>query len=363
MTQFTEVIRGGGGWCPNNPVRRTLPAVLPVLPANLQVRGGSPAGSGVGGSGRFRDGIVIALESIRTLFRERHLLWFSFFAGIVMLVMVAGQALIILNSAHATPFLVSLPPGTELVLGDIRIFLLQLICLSCFVVIFAALVQNRSRGSSAKSLTVSEVFSAIRPYAVSLAGLSLIPSFVGTVLFAIITHSRIFGKIGAGISTTLFYLPYAYYFPDLFDSALWFSAILLVLAIVEFLTVLYVVPSIILERRGLVQAFCQSLICIKRTWHEMLGCILVFGGIVLGVVLVALVIGQSPQLLDHDYDFFLQITRGKILMMAACYGFVFACGALAAAGSTVMGIAITDLYSVGTAGRAAPYEGSAFARR
>jgi len=68
------------------------------------------------------------------------------------------------------------------------------------------------------------------------------------------------------------------------------------------------------------------------------------------VAAIALVIGQSPLLLNHDYDFFLQISRGQVLMTAACYGFVAACGALLAVGSTIMGIAITDLYACGATG-------------
>jgi len=140
---------------------------------------------------------------------------------------------------------------------------------------------------------------------------------------------RFSGRLCQVSRTTLFYLPYAYYFPNLFDSAIWFSAILMAVAIIEFLVVMYVVPSVVLGNRDLVSAFRRSWTCIGKTWREMLGCTIVFGSIALGVMLIALAIGQSPLLLNHDYDFFLQISRGKILMTAACYGFVLACGILA----------------------------------
>jgi hypothetical protein len=114
-----------------------------------------------------------------------------------------------------------------------------------------------------------------------------------------------------------------------------------------FLLVLYVIPVIVLEKKGLVSSLAGSFRLMKKTWQEMLGCVLVFGAIVLGVAAIALVIGQSPLLLNHDYDFFLQMSRGQVLMTIACYGFIFACGVLMAVGSTVLGIAITNLYACG----------------
>jgi hypothetical protein len=58
-------------------------------------------------------------------------------------------------------------------------------------------------------------------------------------------------------------------------------------------------------------------------------------------------IGQSPLLLNHDYDFFLSLSRGQVLMTVVCYGFLLACGVLTAIGSTIFGIAVTDLYACG----------------
>ncbi len=39
-----------------------------------------------------------------------------------------------------------------------------------------------------------------------------------------------------------------------------------------------------------------------------------------------------------------------MLMIAACYGFLLACGVLMALGATVLGVAITDLYTCGRTG-------------
>ena len=79
----------------------------------------------------------------------------------------------------------------------------------------------------------------------------------------------------------------------------------------------------------------------------MLGCLIVFGLIVLGVFAVGVLIGQSPALLNHDYDFFISRSRGYLPMMVVCYGFIVACWVLMAAGFTAAGVAIADLYQVG----------------
>ena len=350
MLPFAEAIDGrlGLGWCPKHPAAHIQPTLIPVPQITMEARGPA-AGSRVGTFGRMRAGIEIAADSIRSAVLDRHLLWFSCFAALVMLAIIAGETLIILNSSdNALPFLLALPPWTGLHLLDIRIFLLQLVCLSGLTFIMAALIQYRFCKGSGKILTIRDAFSAVSTHTITLASLSLLMSLVGTVLYALVTQSQVFGKIVSGISTTLFYLPYAYYFPNLFDSAIWFSAILMAVAIIEFLVVMYVMPSVVLGNRDLVSAFSQTWTCIGKTWREMLGCTIVFGSIALGVMLIALVIGQSPLLLNHDYDFFLQISRGKILMTTVCYGFVLACGILATLGSTVFGVAVTRLYAVFT---------------
>ena len=83
------------------------------------------------------------------------------------------------------------------------------------------------------------------------------------------------------------------------------------------LLALYVVPVIVLENKGLFMALAGSVRLMKNTWNEMLGCTLIFGAIILMVAAGGLLIGQSPALLNNDYDFFLQMSRGQILMTAA----------------------------------------------
>jgi hypothetical protein len=251
------------------------------------------------------------------------------------------------------PFLIAIPIGNSFLMYpflifDTRLFLVELICLSCFTILLAALVMYRNEKDTYQSITVREAFASIGAYAGPLATLSVMMALFGTLLNEIISQSQFFGKIVMTISMAIFYLPYAYYLPDPLSSSIFFSVIILCVNIFLFLVALYVVPVIVLEKKGLVPALAGSLGLMKKTWRELLGCAVSYGAIVLGVAAVALVIGHSPLLLNHDYDFFINMSRGQPLMMAVCFLFLTGCWVMMAAGFTAAGIAITDLYSCGT---------------
>ena len=347
IMRLSEIMLEWMGWCPNAPAMRTAPAVL-VVPA-VTINPVQPSG-GAGGSGRIQCGMGIATGSIKTLIRNKQLLWFSVLTGFVMLLLVATEAFTVANTGSAIPLIVSILIMDSYLVFDTRIFLIQAVCLSCFNFLLAGLVLYRSWGSFGKSLTIRDAFSAVTPYSGTLAAFSIVMAVAGTFIEAIVTQTQMFGKIVFSISMVVFYLPYAYYLPDVLSSALFFSAIIMAITILQFLLALYVVPGIVLETKGLLPALAGSVALMKKTWRELLGCNIVFWGIILVVAVIALVIGQSPLLLNHDYDFFLQMSRGQVLMMVVCYGFILACGVLMAAGSTVLGIAVTELYACGTAG-------------
>jgi hypothetical protein len=347
---MNEVLESGAvlqpylGWCPNAPAMRTTSTVL-VVPS-VTANPAQPAG-GAGSTGSIRRGIGIATGSIKTLIRNKRLLWVSLIAGIVMLFLITAEANIVANSGSALPFLVGIPIMDSFLVFDTRIFLLQAVCLSCFNLLLAGLVLYRSHGSTGKFLKIRDAFSVVNPHASTIAFLSIVMAVAGTIIEVIVNQTQLFGKIVFSISMVVFYLPYAYYLPDILSSALFFSVIIMSITILQFLLALYVVPVIVLENKGLFPALAVSVTLMKKTWREWLGCILVYGVIALGVAAIAVVIGQSPLLLNHDYDFFLSLSRGQVLMTVVCYGFLLACGVLTAIGSTIFGIAVADLYACG----------------
>lgn len=355
MTEVSlpETIRKWMGWCPNAPAVRTAPAVL-VLP-QVTVHPAQPDSGSAGGQRPIRLGIGFALESIKTLIREKHLLWFSLLAGLVICFLIFAEGWNITHDNSILPSVIWIPLGEAgLIVFDSRLFIIEAICLTGFTLLLAGLVLYRNGSHTKKPLTIREGFAGINHHTGTLAGLSIVMAVVATILFEITSQSRFFGTIESGISMAMFHLPYAYYFaPDRIFSALFFSFRIMVINIVLFLLLFYIVPVIMLEKKRLSSALAGSVSLMRKTWREMLGLGLVFGIIVLAVAAIGLLIGQSPLLLNHDYDFFLQMTRGRILMTVACYGFLTACGILTALGSTVLGIAITDMYDYGKTGRIA----------
>lgn len=343
---LSETIRKYAGWCPNAPALSTAPAVLIVPPATM-----TPADPGndgaAGSSGRIRRGIGIATGSIRALFRERHLLWFTFLAGIIILFLFVAEGWSVTHYDFSLlPYSIWIPFGDgSLIVFNMQLFLIEAICLSCFTWLLVALVLYQSAGGSPRTLTIRQAFTRANTHAASLAALPIVMALVATLVFEMVSQSQFIGKIFFAIDMAFFFLPYAYYFSNDLTSMYYFSFKVMIINIVLFLLALYVVPAIVLEGRGLLSALARSATLMKKTWRELLGCVIVLLGIVLAVAAVGLLIGQSPLLLNHDYDFFLQMSRGQIPMTIACYGFIAACSVLMAIGTTVLGVAVTELYA------------------
>jgi hypothetical protein len=357
------------GWCPNAPVIRTAPAALLVPPENIH-----PAQSGDGGSAgsssRIRSGVCIATGSLKAMFRDRRLLWFMALAGLAMVFLIIAEGWNVTHPEYILPSYTMIPIGDVLIFFNARyfnidinsgdfslsfdnlVFVIEMLCLSCFTILLAALVIYRTGKFTHAPLTIRKAFAGVSTYISPLVILSITMALSGTILLDFISHSQFFGKIIMTVSMAVFNLPYAYYLQgSAIDVALYFSFKIMFINIVLFLVALYVVPFIVLENKGLVPALTGSAALVKKTWRELLGCVLVYGAIVLGVFAVALVIGQSPLLLNHDYDFFINMSRGQLLMMTVCFLFLTACWVMMAAGFTAAGIAITDLYAYGKTGQ------------
>ncbi len=335
------------GWCPNAPVISAAPAVLVIPPESIHPAQSGEGGSG-GGSGRVRNGIGIAISGMKEMLRDRGLFWFTAMAGFVMLSLIVVEEWAVRNIMSIRPFLFSIHSGDSFLVIDTRLFLIEIIFLSCFTILLAGLVRYRTGKGEGRSQRIREAFNGIGGRIGPLATLSVVMALSGTFLNEIISQSQFLGKIFMTISMAVFYLPYAYYIPDPLSAAIYISVKIMVVNIFLFLVALYVVPVIVVEQKGLVSSFTRSFAVIRKTWQEFLGCVVVFGAIVMGTFAVALVIGQSPFLLDRDFDFFINMSRGQPLMMIVCFLFLTTSWLMMAAGFTAAGIAITDLYSRGT---------------
>ena len=90
MTLLSTLTDCGLGLCRKTPALHTASAV--VLGDPGEIRSVQPdAGGAARGGGRIRNGISIATTGIRTLFREKRLLAFSFLSGLVIIFLVLAE--------------------------------------------------------------------------------------------------------------------------------------------------------------------------------------------------------------------------------------------------------------------------------
>jgi hypothetical protein len=289
------------------------------------------------------------MESLKAFYRDRQLFWFTLLAGLVMLLLAGWEAWMLTHLEGVLPFLISIPLESPLIVNrflviDLQVFLLESVCLSLFILILAGLVLYRDGNRGGRTATVLSGFIRINGHTGSLLALSILMAVIATGLEIVVSQTRLVGGIVSGIAMTVFYLPYAYCFPNELSSVIFFSALLMAINSVLLLAALFVVPGIVQEKKRVVPALIGAMATLRRAWREALGCLLVFGGIILIVTAIALLIGQSPLLLSHDYDFFLQESRGQVVMTAVCYGFVVACFGLLAFGITAAGVIGTTIH-------------------
>jgi hypothetical protein len=301
-----------------------------------------PDGSG---SGRIWRGVGIAAGSLKAIVRNRNLLVFSFLSGLAMFFLIVAKVWDVQQVDETLPLLKTIPFGNSFIAFDPWFFLVELICLSCFTILLAGLVLQRNGNEVKITVTFSEGFAGVRTHIGPLAVLSLAMALIATMAFGIISGIEFFGDIVMSIQMPIIWIPNAY-IPYGDVMAFFYSFILLFINTVLFLFALCLVPGIVLKKTGPVPALAGLISLIRRTWREMLGCILVYGTIVLGVAAAALVIGQLPQLLYQGYSYHATVLTHPLIIVVY-YGFILACSIIMAAGFTAAGVAIADLYHAG----------------
>lgn len=341
MTCLSEIAGYWCGLCRKAPMLHTAPVLHTIPPETILAD--RPDSSG---SGRIRQGASIATGSLKTVIRDRFLLGFSFLFGLVMFFLLVAKVWDVQNWENTLPFDVTLALGNSFLVIDPWLFLIEMIGIFCFTILLACVILRRDCDGSHTHVTLRESFFRARAYTGPLAIISLEFALIATVVFGIVYRTELFTDVIFGYFAPFFWIP-SEYVPYGDVSAYYISFIILVINICLFLVSLWLVPVIVLKKR-LISALVESATLIKKIWYEMLGCILVYGTIVLGVAVVALVIGQLPYLFYQGYD---AIIRGHPLMMIVYYGFIFACFILMAASFSAAGVAISDLYQIGKCSR------------
>jgi hypothetical protein len=339
MTGISETAEHWFGLCRKPPTFHTAPALLTAQQEIMLAD--RPDSSG---SGRIRLGVSIAAASLKTIVRNRNLLVFSFLSGLAMFFFIVAKVWDVQQFDETLPGLITIPFGNSLIVFDPWLFLVELICQSCFAILLAGLVLQQNGNEVKKTVTFTESFAGAGIHIGPLAVMSLALALIATMAFGIISGIEFFGDIVMLIQMAIIWIPNAY-IPYGDVMAFFYSFLLLDINTVLFLFALCLVPVIVLKKPGPGPAPVAMISLLWRTGREILGCILVYGTIVLGVAAAALVVGQLPQLLFQGYSYHATVLTHP-LMVVVYYGFILACSIIMAAGFTAAGVAIAKLYRI-----------------
>jgi len=328
MTLSLDYIRKKLGWCPHAKTMYTSPPVISTPPVTFHPE---PPGPGAGDSGRIGRGVTLALGSFRILFRNRQLLWFSLLTGIVMLVSVASSLYLqYLSGAVLFPGtnLMPDPASVLIVRGSLPwialTFTTGLIYSFLTYYLLAALITCVSIILSGRVATMRDGFANARKHNKPLFMWAVIGALIGTLSSSVSTPS-----------TTTNGLPGN------------FGIIILSLVIIAvfYLLTMFVIPLIVLGNESLVNTIVHSISLFRRLWGEIIACFIILFLIAFAVMFISLIpmiaIGFSTATAGA-------ITVAYMLVMIV----------LLFVGSTILGIAITGLYSFGKTGTlSAMFEG------
>ena len=352
-------MHNGGSACARKH-RWSVPRRQTVVNLPESAREGRPDGGG--GSGTIRRGIGAALSGMRTLNRNRHLLWFTLLAGLVLAGNTIGQAALrYLNRTMQTSMIV------WLVLN----FLIEFATLFCLVFLLAGLVLSISSKKEGSASFFMEL-AGTKKYLKSIFQWSLVLAVAGMLLDSIFFYFPVwfphefgflygFGYLNSFLFSTLSQFPFnltPYPPMDIFTEIpgyggrsllLWiypgfmetliFSAINLFL----FILTLFVVPFIVLEQKTIREAVAGSFALMKKTWVEVAACAVFLGVVISGVFLTYLLVQAAHGMVTPPEFAFIYRPTDTWIALGLLYDLALFSVAFVVA--TVGGIAALDLYT------------------
>jgi hypothetical protein len=365
MIRVSETAEHWFGLCRKPPAVHALQMSIGI-PAEF-AHEGVPDGGG-GGSGTIRRGIGAALSGMRTLNRNRQLLWFTLLAGLVLAGNTIGQAAFWYFEYNLHMQLSSI----------VWRFFIELATLLCLVFLLAGLFLSIPRGKEG-SVSFFEGLAGAKKYkkpiflwsfVLALAGMllvvvfSYVPSWFPTPEILFLYHNG-FGRFDSFLFDTLSQFPFnlsrlppmdifteipgyggrsvlLWFYPG-FREALIFSAINLLL----FLLTPFVAPLVVLGQKPLREAVAGSFAMIKKTWAEAAACAAFLGAIVSGVFLTYLLIRGAHGMVTPLATYY----RPTDMWLAIGLVYYLALFIVAFAAATVGGIAALDLYRYAKTGQ------------
>ncbi|GAB6286024.1 MAG: hypothetical protein STSR0009_22250 [Methanoregula sp.] len=346
------------GLCRKPPAVHVLQTGICIPPESAHA--GLPDGGG-GGSGSIRRGIGAAISGMKTLNRNRQLLWFTLLAGLVL----AGNTFC---QAALSYIGWNLHIQLGIIIGYVLDFLIEFATLFCLVFLLAGLflsIQSKKEGSVSFFVELA----GAKKYLKAIFLWSFVLALAGMLLFNIWFHlfyglppelrflnifgpysflssmflqfpfnltlypCKVIGEIpGYGGQSALLWI-----YPSGFTQALTISVINLLL----FILTPFVVPFIVLEQKTIREAVMGSFIMLKKNWDAAAACAVFLGVVVFGVFLTYLLVQAAhgmvtpPEFVD---------TRPTDTWFALALLYDLALLSVAFVVATVGGIAALDLY-------------------
>jgi len=356
MTRLYEITEHWSGLCRRPPVVRTMQVDFVHLPGTAHE--GLPDG-GNGGSGVIRRGIGAAFSGMRTLNRNRQLLWFGLLAGLVL----AGNAIVegvfwyINRTLH--------PDIIGLYLQD---FFLGFATLFCLVLLLAGLIlslssQKEGRASFFEGLARAKKY--IKPLLLwsailALAGILLLR--IWDDLFTLLPPAEfpflyMFGPSHFVISTiTQFPFNWTLDWDMLteipgyggrslllliYPFGVMRTANFLVITLFMFVLTPFVVPLIVLEQKTIGEAVKGSFAMMRKIGAEIVTCAAFLGIVVFGVFLTYLLVQAASGIVD-PYNTVMFHPTVDWITLAVLYNLALVAFALVIA--TVGGIAALEIF-------------------
>jgi len=357
MTWRSEIAEHWSGLCRRPPVVRTMQADFVHLPGTAHE--GLPDGGG-SGSGTIRRGIGAAFSGMRTLNRNRQLLWFGLLAGLVLAGNAVGEGAFWYINRTLQPDIIGL---------YLQDFFLGFATLFCLLLLLAGLILSISSKKEGPA-SFTEGLAGAKKYWKPLFLWSIILAIAGILLFRIwvelftwlppaeFQFLYLFGPSNFVIST-ITQFPFNWtldwamlteipgyggrsllllIYPFGFMRTMNFLAITLLM----FVLTPFVVPLIVLEQKTLREAVMGSFALMKTIGAEIVTCAAFLGVAVFGVFLTYLLVQAASGIVNPYVTVMFHPTVAWITL-AVLYNLVLVAFAFVVA--TVGGIAVMDLYT------------------
>lgn len=358
MTRVSGIAEHGSGLCRKPP---SLPLLQPVSVTAPDSACTVLSDSGGNGPGAVRRGIGAVISGMRTLNRNRQLLWFSALAGLVLAGNTVGQALI----WYAT-YNLQVPPDRAA-----WQFFIEFATMFCMVFLLAGLVLSIPSKREGPAVFFEGLNKARKhqkelflwSFVLALAGMLLVTAFTNPALWLTTT----FGYLQSFLFDTLSHFPFnVSRLPptDMFSEipgfggrsvllwfyfglreALIFSAVNLLL----FVLTPFVVPHMVLGKKTIQNAVAGSLAMMKKAWIPLAACTTFLGIVVYGVFLAHLLVQGAHGMVTPLASYY----RPTDIWIALGLFYDLALFSVAFVVITVGGIAMLDLYTSAKSGQAA----------